>query len=105
MFYAKYVETSDDYYIYSSKQQKAPVPKYVCFYNGSDKKSDRTILKLSDSFPKGSVPDIESKVTMININYGHNKDLMEACQSLKDYSWLVNKIRSNKRQGAVWKKL
>ena len=97
MVYAKYVETSDDYYIYSSKQQKAPVPKCICFYNGTDKKEDRTLLKLSDSFPEGSDPDIEVKVTMININYGHNKDLMEACQSLKDYSWLMDKIRSNKK--------
>jgi len=97
MVYAKYVETSDDYYIYSSKQQKAPVPKCICFYNGKDKKADRTILKLSDSFPEGSDPDIEVKVTMININYGQNKELMEACQSLKDYSWLVDKIRSNKK--------
>ena len=61
------------------------------------KKADRTILKLSDSFPEGSDPDIEVKVTMININYGQNKELMEACQSLKDYSWLVDKIRSNKK--------
>lgn len=97
MVYAKYVETSDNYYIYSSKQQKAPVPKCICFYNGADEKEDRTILKLSDSFPEGSDPDIEVKVTMININYGHNKELMEACQSLKDYSWLVDKIRSNKQ--------
>lgn len=97
MVYAKYVETSDNYYIYSSKQQKAPVPKCICFYNGADEKEDRTILKLSDSFPEGSAPDIEVKVTMININYGHNKELMEDCQSLKDYSWLVYKIRSNKQ--------
>lgn len=98
MVYAKYVATSDDYYIYSSKQQKAPVPKCICFYNGTDKKSDRTILKLSDSFPEGSDPDIEVKVTMININYGQNKELMEACRSLKDYSWFVDKIRSNKKK-------
>lgn len=97
MVYAKYVETSDDYYIYSSKQQKAPVPKCICFYNGADKKADRTVLKLSDSFPEGSDPDIEVKVTMININYGQNKELMETCQSLKDYSWLMDKIRSNKK--------
>ena len=95
MVYAKYVETSDDYYIYSSKQQKAPVPKCICFYNGADKKADRTILKLSDSFPEGSDPDIEVKVTMININYGQNKELMEACRSLKDYSWFVDRVRSN----------
>lgn len=97
MIYAKYVEVTDDYHIYSSQQQKAPVPKCVCFYNGTPNKEDRTILKLSDSFPEDSDPDIEVKVTMINVNYGHNKELMEGCQPLKDYSWFVDKVRSNRK--------
>ena len=30
---------------------------------------------------------------MININYGHNKELMDACKDLRDYSIYVAKIR------------
>lgn len=92
MIYSKYIEESC-YHKYSSVQQKAPTPKCICFYNGSAEKEDRKILRLSDSFDGES--DIEVKVTMININYGHNRKLLEACKPLNDYSWFVEKIRSN----------
>ena len=36
MIYSKYVEESRHYHRYSSAQQKAPTPKCVCFYNGTD---------------------------------------------------------------------
>lgn len=97
MIYAKYVEVTEDYHIYSSRQQKAPVPKCICFYNGKDNKEDKVILKLSDSFPEGSESDIEVKVTMINVNYGHNKDLMKDCKPLKEYSWFVDRVRFNQK--------
>lgn len=94
MVYSKYIEGNKNYHRFSKQQQKAPTPKCICFYNGTDKKQDRIILQLSDSFEKGSEPDIEVKVTMININYGHNKDLLNACKPLNEYSWFVDKIRT-----------
>ena len=30
---------------------------------------------------------------MLNINYGHNKELMEQCQTLKEYAQYVNYVR------------
>lgn len=30
---------------------------------------------------------------MLNINYGKNRKLMEACEPLKEYSWLVETVR------------
>ena len=53
------------------------------------------ILKLSDAFSEDPEPDIEVKVTMININYGHNRELMGACRPLNEYSWIVEEIRIN----------
>ena len=50
MLYDKYTETNSDYHRFSSKQQKAPTPKCVCFYNGRKETGDRTVLHLSDSF-------------------------------------------------------
>jgi predicted transposase YdaD len=32
---------------------------------------------------------------MLNVNYGHNKELMEVCKPLKEYSWFVEEIRQN----------
>lgn len=49
--------------------------------------------RLSDAFEKDSQPDIEVKVTMININYGHNRDLLNACKPLNEYAWFIEKIR------------
>lgn len=31
---------------------------------------------------------------MININFGHNKALLDACKPLKEYAWFVDKVRS-----------
>ena len=33
---------------------------------------------------------------MLNINPGRNPKLMEACQSLREYSWLMDRIRINR---------
>lgn len=95
MVYSKYIEGNKNYHRFSKQQQKAPTPKCICFYNGTDNKQDRIILRLSDSFEKGSEPDIEVTVTMININYGHNKDLLNACKPLNEYAWFVEKIRNS----------
>jgi hypothetical protein len=68
----------------------------VCFYNGTAEKEDIIIQKLSDSFLEGLKPDIEVKVTMININYGHNKTLLDACSPLKEYAMFVESVRNNR---------
>lgn len=96
MLYSKYIEGDNGYHRFSKQQQQAPTPKCVCFYNGTDKKQDRMILSLADSFKKASEPDIEVKVTMININYGHNKDLLNACKPLNEYAWFIDKVRNSK---------
>jgi len=96
MLYSKYIEGNNGYHRFSKQQQKAPTPKCVCFYNGTDNKQDRMILSLADSFPKDSEPDIEVKVTMININYGHNKDLLNGCKPLGEYAWFIDKVRNGK---------
>ena len=53
------------------------------------------VLKLSDAFQnKEKEPQLELLVTMININYGKNRELLDACKDLRDYSIYVAKIRS-----------
>ena len=88
--YEKYIANSD-YYPYSSMLQKAPRPKCICFYNGMANQPEKKILNLSEAF--GGEADIEVRVTMLNINYGKNKNLMEVCKPLNEYAWLVDKIR------------
>lgn len=44
---------------------------------------------------KKASPDIEVTVRMVNINYGHSREILTACESLNEYSWLVDQIRKN----------
>ena len=36
---------------------------------------------------------LELKVDVLNINIGHNKDLLNACKTLRDYSEYVSRVR------------
>ena len=38
-------------------------------------------------------PDLELKVTMLNVNDGHNLELMEHCRTLKEYAKYVARVR------------
>ena len=91
MVYARYIELTDSYHQYSSRQQRAPAPRCICFYNGTENREEKTILKLSDSFEAEA--DIEVKVTMLNINGGCNDKLKEACKPLQEYTWFVDTVR------------
>ena len=42
---------------------------------------------------KEEEPQLELKATMLNINKGHNKKLMDACQTLKDYAEYTALVR------------
>lgn len=91
--YSKYIE-QNDLNIYSSTQQKLPSPHYYIFYNGTDKHKDVEELKLSDAFEDfEDYGKFEWTAVMLNINYGHNKELLEKCRPLMEYSILVSKIR------------
>jgi len=95
--YHKYIKTRG-LNIYSSKLQKIPVPHYVIFYNGTQAEPDEKILLLSDAFQKDDerkfVPGcLECEVRMLNINYGHNKELMEKCRRLEEYAIFIARLR------------
>ena len=52
---------------------------------------DKMEMKLSSAFQRAS--DLELKVTVYNINYEKNQELMKACRPLKEYAWLIREIR------------
>ena len=88
--------------IYSETRLKLPKPQYFVFYNGTKAEPDRQILKLSDSFPDDGIqPHLEVMVVVLNINYGHNRELMEKCQSLHDYAVFVDTVRRYIDQGYI----
>ena len=94
LLYEGYLRKNKDKYDKFGKDLiPLPAPRFVVFYNGLDQKDDETILHLSDAFPKGIKGDVEVTVRMLNINYGKNKSLLEACKPLMEYSWVVKDIR------------
>ncbi|EOS35779.1 hypothetical protein EBB54_23230 [Schaedlerella arabinosiphila] len=114
--YDKYIH-ENKLNIYGDTLVALPIPKLVVFYNGQDNYMDR-ILELKDAFRAGKEkqnpgdteaeesrkpdpdgrskemePDIAVRVRMLNINYGQNKELMDACKPLGEYAWLIQRIR------------
>ena len=85
--------------LYGSKLIRIPSPRFVVFYNGTDPLPERQTLKLSDAYEKKQAnPELELTVTMYNINYGCNEEIMDACRTLKEYAMYVERVRTYARQ-------
>lgn len=95
--YQKVIEKAE-ISLYGSRRIELPVPKCVVFYNG-EKDADEDAeesweMCLSDAFADGTKStdlnaDVEVRVHVLNINYGHNQELMEKCPLLGEYSRFV----------------
>ena len=96
LFYisSEYQKLVDKRSLYSSVLQKIPAPQFIVFYNGTEKEKDSWVNHLSEAFENLSgAPKLELEVLTININEGHNPELMEQCQTLKEYAQYVNCVR------------
>lgn len=96
LFYisSEYQKLVDHKSLYSSTQQKVPAPNFIVFYNGTVKKEDCWTNYLSEAYENlTGEPNLELKVITLNINEGHNKELMEQCQILREYAQYVAKVR------------
>ena len=91
--YQELIEQAEES-LYGSKQIPLPTPQCIVFYNGEKETPEEQILRLSDSFDnKEKEFDVELKVRMLNINYGHNRQLMEKCSALEEYAEFVSLTR------------
>ena len=91
--YNRYIETND-INLFSTSVKTIPTPEYIVFFNGNTKQPDKKVLYLSDAFEnKTHTGCLECKATMININFDHNKQLMEKCRKLKEYTIFVDTVR------------
>ncbi len=86
---------------YGSELIKLPVPKLVVFYDGKKEVEDEVILRLSDSYAEElkDKADVEVIVRMLNINFGHNMELMKKCRPLYEHAWFIDKIREYQNNG------
>ena len=79
----------------TNRRIRIPTPHYVVFYNGLERQEEEFVQYLSDSFEDGSGGCIELTVKTININYGHNQELLDRCPTLSGYACFVAKVREN----------
>ena len=71
-----------------------PTPRFVVFYNGSGMTEESCILRLSDAYQSPEAePELELKVRVLKIAPEANRELLEACQSLKEYMLFVEQVR------------
>ncbi len=96
LFYicSEYQKLVDKKSLYSSTLQKIPAPNFIEFYNGSTAAPDCTELRLSSAFEHLSgEPKLELIVTVLNVNVGHNAELMQHCNTLNEYAQYVARVR------------
>ncbi len=80
--------------LYRNSRIPLPTPEFYVFYNGSENYPAENIIKLSDSYLENSnTPMLELIVKVININLPQNHSLLEKCQPLYEYSWLIQRIK------------
>ena len=93
---SEYQKLVDKESLYSSVLLKVPAPHFIVFYNGRRKMLDRWTNCLSEAYKnQQGEPDLELKVVTININDGHNEELMEQCRILGEYAQYVEIVRKN----------
>ena len=94
----KYIKTHN-LDVYSSRKLELPTPRYVVFYNGDKDAPDRETTRLSELFSNPEESCLEMTVDNYNINYGHNKYLLDKCKALKQYAQFVEQIKYNRKNG------
>jgi len=83
--------------LYTEKKMLIPRPEFYVLYNGERPYPEEKILKLSELFerqinfgiPESAHPLLELEVKVININEGKNKEILNRCKELADYSAFV----------------
>jgi len=88
--------------LYSRKRISIPWPEFYVLYNGVEPFPDEAVLRLSELFEKPedlglmakTNPLLELEVKVININEGRNRDIVNRCKELAEYSAFIAKVRS-----------
>ncbi len=104
--YERYIN-GQGYRLTGSTRIPLPFPNYIVFYNGLEWEAERTELALSEAFEEqreGLRPALECRATILNINSGHNRELMEKCRRLHEYAEFIQRIRDNLQKGMALEK-
>jgi hypothetical protein len=94
--------------VYQQKQIKIPTPEFIVLYNGTEPCPDHQEVRLSQAFRnveglklhENSIP-LDLVVQVYNINHGHNRQILEKCATLDNYSTLISKIREFNKENSL----
>ena len=85
--------------LYGRKLIKIPEPRFVVFYNGTDKMPEQSVLRLSDAYEsKSEELDLELKIRFVNINPGYNEEMVEKSPTLYQYVKFVDIVRKYQKE-------
>ena len=96
-----YEKITDKERTYQRKLEKIPMPEFIVLYNGKEDFPDHKELRLSAAFKdisevKLSENDnfpLELIVQVYNINHGRNMEMQKKSETLRGYSFLIEKIK------------
>ena len=89
-----YADMTKNENLYGKKKVKIPPPQFIIFYNGVERQPDRRILRLSDLYEvEEEEHKLELEAVMLNVNAGHNRELLQSCKTLADYAEYTACIR------------
>jgi len=66
--------------------------------NGEEPEDEEVTAEAERIFREAG-SDIEVRVRMLNINHGHNREMLAACRPLGEYAWFVERVRENLAAG------
>ena len=81
--------------LYGTKPIELPSLRFIVFYNGLEEQPDRKILRLSDLYTIKEEYSLELKAVMLNVNSGHNKELMKMSHTLWEYAEYTARVRKH----------
>ena len=85
--------------LFSRQLIMIPTPRFAVFYNGTEKRPEQEIMRLSDAFLHPmEVPEMELTCTVYNINPECNGELLEKSEVLRGYMTFVELVRRLERE-------
>ena len=88
--------------LYRKKLLKIPRPTFIVFYDGKEDFPEYHEMKLSDAF-LGDDDEIALQLTVrvYNINSDKNNEILKKCETLKQYSLFVERVRALQEKGQL----
>ena len=84
---------------YRTGRLKLPMPEFYVFYNGRQEIGEKEELRLSESFSEAEKTSLELVVKILNVKYNKNREILQRCRTLQEYSILIASIEEGMAAG------